>query len=55
MHLQRRRAAERARARVEQLLRAESREFERRRRTEQGAHLAAEDARMDVETGGDPA
>jgi len=55
MHLRRRRAAERARAGVEQLVRAESREVECRGRTEERADLAAEDARMDVETGGDPA
>ena len=53
MRLRRRRAAQRACARVEELLRAETREIERGGRTEQGAHLAAQNARMDVETGGD--
>jgi len=53
MRLRCRVPAQRARARVEQLVCAETREVECGGRTEQGAHLATEDARMDIEAGGD--
>lgn len=46
-------AAERARACGQQLIRAETGEIERGRGAKQRANLAAEDARMHVEPGGD--